>query len=168
MRSIDSEKSRWLSTTFSSSQSQKTLVKWLDCRTCNHRVVGSNPAAITTDLTIIRILSSSYWITIFWFCQLGVLALVGVYQVPSMGRFTHHSLDVLRYFVYVCHFVRSSLIWGTKAVASPQTKILPNCFEFGYYGRDFTNSTRTSCTKTSGLPELLGSVVDLWPCTNNR
>ena len=38
-----------LSNSFSLSSSMEldlvTMVKWLDCRTCNHKVVGSNPPA---------------------------------------------------------------------------------------------------------------------------
>ncbi len=30
------------------------MVKWLDCETRNHKVVGSNPAKLTTDLKMTR------------------------------------------------------------------------------------------------------------------
>ncbi len=31
------------------------MVKWLDCGTCNHKAVGSNPAKLTADFTMTRI-----------------------------------------------------------------------------------------------------------------
>ena len=29
-----------------------TVVKWLDCRNCNHKVVGLNPTKVTADFTV--------------------------------------------------------------------------------------------------------------------
>ena len=36
--------------------SHVTVVKWLDCWTCNHKVVGSNPTKLTADFTMTRVI----------------------------------------------------------------------------------------------------------------
>ena len=41
--------------TLESNGEQNIQVKWLDRRTCNHKVVGSNPTKLTTDFTMTRI-----------------------------------------------------------------------------------------------------------------
>ena len=38
-----------------SNPTKLTVVQWLDCRTCNHIYVGSNPTKLTAGLTMTNI-----------------------------------------------------------------------------------------------------------------
>ena len=46
----------------SSNQVEVIVVQWLKCRTCSHKIEGSNPTKLSTSFTLTRIVTESQFL----------------------------------------------------------------------------------------------------------